>query len=379
MKNWWYYHKWYVICGILLCLISLQLIGNAFGWFKKEPDLQIAYAGETPLPEDTVSAIEKAFSAFAGDYNQDGAITIQVNQYVSGSSEDASADASGYRQAAEIGLIADINDCESYFFLMDNPEELQKQYQILAMPDGTCPDSADISTDNKAILWSSFKALSGLDLGEYTTTLLGQETAGSNQEILSTLYLGRRCFYDERETAHAKECAALWNALKGDSNGQIHIGRNIRIDEPENLTLLDNKDALAADGLYYATWVCGNSSPYENSDGENVELYDAQLYFLTSETPNKDTAEKDCATWLSTAKETYDIYSEKTITCNDQTYTLIEYNCINDTNPYDHGISVFGTFDVNAVCIEFTCLENYDMELEPILTEFLNGCHYETN
>lgn len=162
-------------------------------------------------------------------------------------------------------------------------------------------------------------------------------------------------------------------------DGQIHIGKNIRIDEPENLILLDNKDVLAADGLYYATWVDGNSSPYENSDGENVELYEAQLYVLTSETPSEDAAEKDCAAWLSAAKENYNIYSEKTITCNNQTYTLIEYNCVGGTNPYDHGISAFGTFDVNAVCIEFTCLEKYGMELEPILTEFLNGCHYGAN
>lgn len=162
-------------------------------------------------------------------------------------------------------------------------------------------------------------------------------------------------------------------------DGQIHIGKNIRIDKPEDLILLDYKDALAADGLYYATWVDGNSSPYVNSDGENVELYDAQLYFLASESPGEDTAEKDCAAWLTTAKENYDIYSEKKITCNDQTYTLIAYNCVGDTNPYDHGMSVFGTCGAYAVCIEFTCLESYDMELEPILTEFLNGCHYGAN
>lgn len=218
MKNWWYYHKWYVICGIVLCLISFYLIGNAFGLFKKSPDLQIAYVGEASLPEDTVSAIEKFFSDFAGDYSQDGEILVQINQYVSGSSEDKSAEAAGYRQAAEIGLIADINDCESYFFLMDNPEKLQRQYQILAMPDGSCPDSADISAENKSIPWSSFKLLSEIDLGSYTTTLLGQKTSGSNQDILSSLYLGRRCFYDEKETNYAKECAALWDTLKGGSN-----------------------------------------------------------------------------------------------------------------------------------------------------------------
>ena len=52
MKNWWYYYKWYVICGAILILILINLIGNAFGWFKKAPDIQIAYIGKTKLPEE---------------------------------------------------------------------------------------------------------------------------------------------------------------------------------------------------------------------------------------------------------------------------------------------------------------------------------------
>lgn len=216
MKNWWYYHKWYVICGILLCLISLRLISNAFGWFKNVPDLQIAYIGEASLPEDTVSAIEKAFSSLAGDYNHDGKVLVQVNQYVSGSLTDNSAEAAEYRQAAELRLIADINDCESYFFLLENPEEFQKQYQILAMADGTCPEAADFSVSDKVFLWNTSKTLSEMNLGNYQTTLLGQETTGSNQELASPLYLGRRCFYDSRKTENPEECAALWNNLKGD-------------------------------------------------------------------------------------------------------------------------------------------------------------------
>lgn len=218
MKNWWYYHKWYVISGVVLFLIIFQLLSNAFGWFEKSPDFQIAYIGEATLSEDTVSAIEKAFASYAGDYNQDGTILVQVNQYVSGSLEDTSAEAAQYRQAAELSLIADINDCESYFFLLDNPEDFQKRQQILAMPDGSCPDNSDISVDDKAILWNSLPSLAEMNLGNYTTTLMGQETTGSNQSILSELYLGRRCFYDERKTDNASQCADLWVILKGDLN-----------------------------------------------------------------------------------------------------------------------------------------------------------------
>ena len=78
MKNWWYYYKWYVICGGVLFCISIHLIGNAFGWFKKTPDIQIAYIGETRLPDDTVSALENAFAYLAGDYNHDGETLVQI-------------------------------------------------------------------------------------------------------------------------------------------------------------------------------------------------------------------------------------------------------------------------------------------------------------
>lgn len=127
-----------------------------------------------------------------------------------------SAEAAEYRQASQIRLNGDINDCESYFFLLDDPEAFQKQYQILAMADGSCPDDTDVSASDKIFAWNTSKALSSIDLGTYHTTLLGQETTGSNQEILSSLYLGRRCFYDSRETRYAAECAVLWNRLRGD-------------------------------------------------------------------------------------------------------------------------------------------------------------------
>ena len=110
-----------------------------------------------------------------------------------------------YRQASEISLIGDINDCESYFFLLDNPSDFQKKFQVLAMPDGSCPSAFDYSADNKVFQWESCSILSKMDLGSYTTTLLGKTTSGNNQEILSQLYLGRRCFYNEEKSDNADE------------------------------------------------------------------------------------------------------------------------------------------------------------------------------
>lgn len=157
------------------------------------------------------------------------------------------------------------------------------------------------------------------------------------------------------------------------------IGRNIGVEAPAQLTLLDNKGELAADGLYYATWVTGESVPYENSDGETIDLYDAQLYFLASESSNETAAQENCSLWLAAAKEQYAVLTEDTINCNGQTYTIITYQCTGEDNPYDRGVSAFGTCGVNAVCVEFTCIESCKEDLTSILTELLNGCHYRDN
>lgn len=175
------------------------------------------------------------------------------------------------------------------------------------------------------------------------------------------------------------------SAPKTTSTGQnwqddwTKIGNSVGIEVPSQLTLLDSKETLAADGLYYATWVSGNSVPYENSDGETVDLYDAQLYLLTDEALSEEKAKTSCDTWLAAAKENYDVHTEETVTLNGQTYTLITYNCTNKGNPYDHGVSAFGVCGSTAVCAEFTCLENYEEDLETLLTEFLNGCHFKAS
>lgn len=155
------------------------------------------------------------------------------------------------------------------------------------------------------------------------------------------------------------------------------VGKNLKIkNNNAELVLLDNKDALAASGLYYATWVIGNPETYENSDGDTVDLYDAQLYLLSEEAGDSPEAQENLDSWLKTARTKYDITDEKTETFNGQEYLIITYNCKGDNNPYSRGISAFGISGSNTVCIEFTCRENFNKELRPVLTNFLNNCYY---
>lgn len=142
------------------------------------------------------------------------------------------------------------------------------------------------------------------------------------------------------------------------------------------LTLLNNIDTLSADGLYYASWTAGDSEPYENSDGDTVDLYDAQLYLLLGEFKDSDAAQKNMDSWLAAGQTNYDVSTEEDITCNGQSYTMVIYNFVNEENPYSHGVSAFGVYNNYAVCVELTCREKYQEDLQKMLTDFLNNCTY---
>lgn len=216
IKNWWHYYKWYVIIGVILSAALVHLAGSSLGLFTKSPDLQIAYVGAQMLPEDTVTALEQVFASLIEDFNKDGKVIVQVNQYT-GNSDTGDVEAAYYQYASEITLVADISSCESYLFLLEDPQSFQREFQILAEPDGSCPGDGDYSVDGKCIRWTQCSLLSSADLGSYTILAAGQEITGSSQDLLSGLCIGRRCFYNDKTTANREACDSLWQLLYNSS------------------------------------------------------------------------------------------------------------------------------------------------------------------
>ncbi len=162
-QNWWHYHKWYVALGAVVVLIVASLVWHAVT--QVHPDYQVAYVGAYPLPEEEAAAWVERLSALGTDCDGDGKIVVQLNQYPSGGSgEDAM-----YAAASNVKLMADFDSCESYFFLLEDPEAFQKSYDILEED------------------W--FPAEDGL-------------------------FLARRTFWEDRTAAHMEACGALWEALR---------------------------------------------------------------------------------------------------------------------------------------------------------------------
>ena len=167
-----------------------------------------------------------------------------------------------------------------------------------------------------------------------------------------------------------------FSSLTEDSS-HLTIGNSMEINTTDSdLILLDNMDTLATDGLYYASWGIGEKEPYENSEGKTIDLYDAQIYFLLDEYKDEETAQQNMNSWFTDAKANYEVLNEETITCNEQTYSLITYTFKNKNNPFIQGISVFTVSNNSVICIELTSGKNFEEDLKTVLLDFLNKCTY---
>lgn len=165
-RNWWYYHKWYVLLGGLAVCIAGNLIWHAAA--QVHPDYQIAYAAAAPLSEEAAAAWEARLAALGTDAGGDGRIVVRLNQYPT------LPEAVGpmYRYASNVKLMADLDACESYFFLLDGPEEFQRGYEALQ---------------------------------------------GDWIPVGNGLYLARRTFWEDRVPEHLEECDLLWERFAGEA------------------------------------------------------------------------------------------------------------------------------------------------------------------
>ena len=205
-KNWWYYYKWHVLIGAVLLGIVGSIVWNALS--QVEPDYGIAYVGNSVLPDDTAAALEAGFAALGEDLNGDGRVTVRLSQYASSGDTDA-----GAAYSASVHLMGDILDCESYFFLLEDPVMFQTNYHILCKLDGSLPAAGDHSAEGTYLAWEQCPTLTGMELGEYAYELLGQTITGESQELVSRLFLARRGFQTEKTAPYPEGCAALWDKL----------------------------------------------------------------------------------------------------------------------------------------------------------------------
>ena len=196
VENWLRYHWLYLAAGaVILCVLG-GMLWNVLGIGQVKSDYVVAYIGKTELSEADALSLRSALASLGEDVNGDGQTVVELRQYATTPSDDSET-ALRYAYAADARLLADMTAGDSYLFLMEDPDAVQRAYHFLAQWDGTPPAEDDYSASDKAVLWADCPALQPLAV----------------EESIACLYLGRRCFYDDKLVAKHSHSAALWDVL----------------------------------------------------------------------------------------------------------------------------------------------------------------------
>lgn len=160
------------------------------------------------------------------------------------------------------------------------------------------------------------------------------------------------------------------------SEDWVNVGNVMGVDTPDGLTPRENNDTLAARGMYYAAWSIGEGESYVNADGEDAEIYDAQIYLLLAGFSEVEKAEESATAWKSMAGERYLVEQELDENRGGVDFDVLTYEFISETNPYARGASAFGVYRNYAVSVELSCRESFSGDPLEVLTRFLESCHY---
>lgn len=156
----------------------------------------------------------------------------------------------------------------------------------------------------------------------------------------------------------------------------VTVGGIVGVDTPDGMDPRENNEALSANGMYYATWSIGEGEAYTNADGDEAQVYDAQVYLLLGGYKSTQEAENALAQWKSMAGLQYAVDGTTEASHNGQDFTVITYSFDSDTNPYARGASAFGIYRNYAINVELTCRQGFEGDAAQLLARFLDRCHY---
>ena len=196
--NWWDYNlKWVIILGIAAAFVGYCFIGQYF--LTTHADYNVAVVAPHYLPEATQTALQDALAAYGEDRNGDGKVVVKLNVYTMNFGSD---DSDAYLQGAL-----------SSIFILYDPAGFQSTTGTLRYLDGSLPQSdADNDWWNMVYHWDDCPVLAGLDLGDYTSDAV-QNDSGSSQELLSHYYIGIRGAWTKDADGLLSGGEALWQAL----------------------------------------------------------------------------------------------------------------------------------------------------------------------
>lgn len=222
-RNWWDYHKWHVVIGAVCVLMLCHMLWGMIQNSRNEPDYCIAYVGQTILPDGTVDALQAAFAELGEDINGNGKVQVEILQYqiklpdTSESIEDILLEQESDRNStALMQLMVNVETAESILFLLEDAQQFQADYEVLARVDGTLPENTPDSTVPVSYAWTDCPVLTGLELGTFSMQTLNGPIPGDSQTAMAGLSIARRGIWNtEAEQTDPKIAGALrlWDIL----------------------------------------------------------------------------------------------------------------------------------------------------------------------
>ena len=131
-RNWWAYHKWYVLIGVAGLILAANLVFDAVSNVRAAPDYTITYVGSAPLAEGVAPALEECIAELGEDLNGNGQVQVEVLEFLLREGEAATV------FGDSLQLTLSIESGESVLYLLEDPALFAETYPILSS-DGDAP------------------------------------------------------------------------------------------------------------------------------------------------------------------------------------------------------------------------------------------------
>lgn len=208
-RNWWDYHKWHVIIGLVCAIMIANVFYDALENSRNKPDYTIAFVGRTVLPDDTAAALETAFAGLGRDLNGNGKVQVKLMQYQlydeTASNNPIEQENNAQRAYnASMLLLVNVETVESMIFLLEDPELFAANYPILV---------SDREEGPLWRRWADCPVLTGLELGNFRIPVVNGYAEGDSQKAMESIYIARRGLWDDESNEMIEGALELWAKL----------------------------------------------------------------------------------------------------------------------------------------------------------------------
>ncbi len=205
--NWWYYHKFHVLAGLVVALLAAWLIGDIVTAKNREPDCRIAYIGTYRLPSGALEALETHLSTMVGDLDGNGKTILEFYQFQVDLTGEVTPDPN-----QQMALMAHMADNGYHMFLLESPELFQESFQLITYADGAWPEDVPDRQEDLWSRWADCPNLTALPMGECAPDFNVGSATIPVQELLADLYIARGT-PNKQTPGEAEAWTAVWQTM----------------------------------------------------------------------------------------------------------------------------------------------------------------------